>query len=371
MLCRRRSIQPRGGPHRIGAAALVLALLAVAGTSAPGQEPRAAALPSVGESLKHIAQRLTSYEVVLRPDKNEPQWWAGAPSVAVDSQGTVWMACRMRTAEGERGFRGYEIRLLRSADGVHFQKALSIRREDVPIPGFERPALLRDPQSGRFKLYGCGPWKGGPWGIFKFDDVLSPDQFRPSTAKLVIGPLEKAYPRDVLPEEYKDPVVVYAEGAYHCYVIGYLRRLERIYHFRSTDGEQWQPVGSPYQSLMSLSGWHDFFVRPASIVPLGVGYLFVYEGSKTDWYDPVYNIATGLGFTFNLHDVIDLTPDAPLLVSSTPSPHFATFRYTHWLPRGDELWIYAEVACPNETHEIRRYRLPSPFGEGAGGEGGK
>jgi hypothetical protein len=54
------------------------------------------------------------------------------------------MAARMRTAEAPLGLRGYEIRIYRSGDGVHFAPAHAIRREDVPIPGFERPALLRD-----------------------------------------------------------------------------------------------------------------------------------------------------------------------------------------------------------------------------------
>jgi hypothetical protein len=298
------------------------------------------------------------YDVVLRPDEDEPEWWAGAPSVVVDDDGTFWMACRMRTAESERGLRGYEIRILRSEDGVTFNKVHSIHRDDMPIPGFERPALLRDAESGQFKLYGCGPWQGGAWGIFKFDDVDSPAEFDPTTAQLVIAPPEKQYERDQAVIEYKDPFIIHAQGAYHCYVTGYMRRNERLYHFTSGDGETWKPVGNPYESIMPLAGWHDFFVRPASVVPLGIGYLFVYEGSKTSWYDPVYNVATGLGFTFDLHTIQDLTPDAPLLVSSTPSEHFATFRYSHWLIHDGELRIYAEAACPNNTHEIRHYRIP-------------
>src|SRR5690606_31832823 len=137
------------------------------------------------------------------------------------------------------------------------------------------------PQTGRYKLYACGPWLEGPWGIIKFDDADSPAEFVPSSARLVIGPREASYERDVPPVEYKDPFILYAEGAYHCYVIGYVRRNERIFHFTSADGEKWEPVGNPYESLMPLSGWHDFFVRPASVVPVGVGYLFVYEGSNT------------------------------------------------------------------------------------------
>jgi hypothetical protein len=263
----------------------------------------------------------------------------------------------MRTADSPRGLRGYEIRILRSDDGVHFQKVLGIRREDVPIPGFERPALLQDPKTGLFKLYACGPWRSGPWSIIKFDDAPSPADFNPASAHPVIQPAPKQYDRDITVLEYKDPFILFTEGRYHAFVTGYVRRNERIFHFTSEDGEQWAPVGDPEQPSMDLCGWHNFFVRPACVLPLGVGYLFVYEGSNISWYDPVYNIATGLGFTFDLEHITDLTPDSPLVVSTTPSTHFATWRYSHWMWVNGELWLYAEVARPNESNEIRLFRL--------------
>lgn len=305
----------------------------------------------------NLADSFKSHEMVLQPDKLEPEWWAGAPSVVQDEDGVFWMACRMRSAELPRGLRGYEIRILRSEDGVEFERVHAISNQDVPMKGFERPALLIDPHSGRFKLYACGPWQGGPWSIIKFDDAETPAEFDASTARSVISPLDKAYERDVIPIEYKDPVIVYAAGAYHAYLIGYMRRNERIYHFTSDDGEAWQPVGSPYESVMELSGWHDFFIRPASVLPAGVGWFFIYEGSSVKWHDPVYNICTGLAFTFDLHTMIDLTPDAPLVCSDTPNELFATFRYSHWMRVGDEIRVYAEVATPGEYHEIRLYRI--------------
>jgi len=314
-------------------------------------------VPEVKELFGRIPQKFQDYEVILKPDKDEAEWWAGAPSVVRDREGVFWLACRMRTADAPRGLRGYEIRILRSEDGMHFRKVHCIKRGDVPIPGFERPALLIDPQTGRFKLYGCGPWKNGPWSIIKFDDADDPTKFKASSAKVVIAPLPKTYERDVIVHEYKDPFILYAEGAYHCYVIGVIRRTERLFHFRSRDGERWEPAGSPYQPIMDLEGWHDFYVRPASVLPLGVGYLFIYEGSKNDWYDPVYNIATGVAFTFDLHHVIDLTPDSPLVVSTTPSERFCTWRYSHWMHVDNEIWVYAEVAKPNDSNEIRLFRL--------------
>ncbi len=314
---------------------------------APGGETRQVAPPRGFER----------YDVVLEPDRNDPEWWAGAPSVLRDENGVFWLACRMRTAEGPRGLRGYEIRILRSEDGIRFERVHSIRREEVPIPGFERPALLRDPATGQFKLYGCGPWEGGPWCIIRFDDADRPDRFVPSSARPVITPMPPAYDRDVRPGGYKNPVILHAGNRYHAYCIGVMRRTERIYHFTSADGEHWEAVGSPLASIMNLDGWHDFYVRPAAVVPLGVGYIFVYEGSSVEWYDPVYNIATGLAFTFDLHTLQDLTPHAPLARSTTPSAHFHTLRYSDWLWVDGELWVYAEAARPNNTNEIRLFRL--------------
>ena len=175
-------------------------------------------LPEVQDIYGAIPQKFTEYEVVLQPDTIAPEWWAGAPSVARDKKGVFWMACRMRSAELPRGLRGYEIRILRSEDGVHFKKVHGIKRDDVPIPGFERPALLIDPVTGKFKLYGCGPWQGGPWSIIKFDDVDSPEQFDGATARPVIQTQPLTHERDVPPAEFKDPVVVYGAGAWHCYV---------------------------------------------------------------------------------------------------------------------------------------------------------
>lgn len=314
--------------------------------------------PRVSNSFAKAIRGFDDYKVILEPDQNEPEWWAGAPSVVRDRDGIFWLAARMRTADSPRGLRGYEIRILRSENGIDFREVHRIPREAVPIDGFERPALTIDPHTGQFKLYACGPWEGKAWSIIKFDDADSPVEFDPASARAVISPASPNYEREITVTHYKDPVIFYssATGKFHCYLIGYLRRNEWIFHFTSTDGETWEAVGNRKTPVMELTGWHNFFVRPASIVPIGPGYLFIYEGSSTTWYDPVYNIATGLGFSFDLEGVIDLTPKAPLAVSTTPG-EFHTFRYSDWLWVDGELWVYAEVARPNNSNEIRLYRL--------------
>jgi hypothetical protein len=332
-----------------------MSLLGAAGAMPSGAQTNHTR-PAPDSHYGALLNKFARYDTILEPDKNAAEWWAGAPSVVRDPDGVFWLACRMRTADAPLGLRGYEIRILRSRDGIHFNKVHSIRREEVPIPGFERPSLLMDARSGRFKLYGCGPWRGGPWSIIKFEDASDPTGFKASTAVPVVQPQPKSDPRDLPVEGYKDPVVLHAEGAYHAYFIGQHRGLERTYHFQSQDGVAWQPVGNAYESILELSGWHDFFARPACLLPMGAGYLFVYEGSNVKWYDPIYNVATGLGFTFDLHHVVDLTPTSPLLVSTTPSDRFCTWRYSHWMLVGKQLWAYAEVARPNLSNEIRLFR---------------
>jgi len=369
---------------RIQAMALLITLLCIPATS-QGMADEPGEVPEAAGWLGTIPARFSEYDVVAVPDQDRAEWWAGGPSVVRDREGIFWMAARMRTAQAPLGQRGYEIRIFQSSDGAKFQRVHSLRREDVPLPGFERPALLLDPHSGKFKLYACGRLPNSrattaretttddsprdvedPWCIFKFEDATRPDRFVAKTARAVIvpPPTDHRAPGEIVgqyvrpapvPEGYKDPVILYAEGQYHAYVIGVLRS-ERTFHFTSADGEKWTPVGGYSRSMLDLDGWHNFAVRPASVVPVGVGYLFVYEGSDTRWPDPVYNIVTGLGYTFDLDHVQDLTREAPLVVSPTPG-RLHTWRYSHWMWVDDELWVYAEVEKPNGAHEIRRYRL--------------
>ncbi|HOX36647.1 MAG TPA: hypothetical protein PL033_01555 [Candidatus Brocadiia bacterium] len=299
-----------------------------------------------------ILKANNSYSVILEPDQNTPEWWAGAPSVCRGADGTFYLACRMREGNSPRGVRGYEIRILKSADGVHFKHVKSIKREDAGVAGFERPAIVHDPLTGRFKLYGCAGFPRG-WCILKFDDADDPAEFKPATARKVI---EVDYPDDGFARitGYKDPFVIRTGGRWHMFVIGY-DRIERIFHFISDDGEKW--VRSPERSIMENSGWHDFYCRPACVLPMAVGYLFVYEGSSQSWVDPVYNIATGLAYSPDLENFFDLTPTEPLLKSTTPG-QYHTWRYSHWLVVGDEVFAYAEVARPNKTNEVRLLRFP-------------
>jgi len=304
-------------------------------------------------TFDQIASAAAEYQVVLEPDENTPEWWAGAPSALLAADGAFYLACRMREGRSPRGRRGYEVRILKSQDGIHFQAIHHIRREDAGLLGFERPALVQVPGTGKFRLYGCTPLERG-WAIIRWDDADDPAAIRPDTARPV---LVVDYPDDqfVHVTGYKDPFVMHDGERWHMFVIG-CDRVERAWHFTSADGDAWAPANPGL--IMDTGGWHDYFTRPACLVPLAVGWLFVYEGSHVLWRDPVYNIATGLAYSPDLAHVVDLTPEQPLLQSTTPGDYH-TWRYSHWLPVGDRLYVYFEAARPNSTNEVRLAILPA------------
>ena len=299
--------------------------------------------------LDRIRDQFADHQVVLKPDRDEAEWWAGAPSVAYDGE-TFWLAARMREGQSPRGRRGYEVRILRSANGIDFEPVFSLAREALGLPGFERPCLLRDDRSGHWKLYLCSQHPREPgWHIYKLDDAETPDRFDAESLRVCVAPA------DVGPGvgSIKDPFVFQSEAGFLMFLIGGRER-ERPILLRSEDGESWQTELDP---VLPSDGWHNFYTRPACLMPLDRGYLLVYEGSHESWHDPVYNIATGLAYTPDLRSYCDLTPETPLLESPTPGS-YRTWRYSHWLRVGEEAIVYAEVACPNDTNEIRRFRLP-------------
>lgn len=81
------------------------------------------------QMLEHIATALAQYHVVLEPDEDTPEWWAGAPSVVLSEDGTFYLASRMREGRSPRGRRGYEIRTLQSTNGYDFKPIHHIHRD--------------------------------------------------------------------------------------------------------------------------------------------------------------------------------------------------------------------------------------------------
>ena len=65
-----------------------------------------------------------------------------------------------------------------------------------------------------------------------------------------------------------------------------------------------------------------------------------------------------------LYPPYDLTPDEPLLKSTTPGDYH-TWRYSHWLTVGEQVYVYFEAARANNTNEIRLMILIDSTGRNA------
>jgi hypothetical protein len=266
----------------------------------------------------------------------------------------------MREAISPRGKRGYEIRILQSNDGINFEVIHQIKREDAIVPVFERPALVKE-RDNKIWLFGCSEIDG-LWTFWHLDPFENPTQFNPKTLKQIKIPLPKQFEfttedkkRDsthhsAFTIQFKDPFIFIDEsGQWHMFVIAF-DRIERIYHYTSDNGTEWE-ISEPCPVLEN-AGWHNFFTRPSCILPLSVGYLFVYEGSNIFWHDPVYNIATGLAYTPDLVSFTDLTPHEPLIQSPT-SLDYRTWRYSHWIHHNNAIYVYFEAANSDGTNETR------------------
>lgn len=180
-----------------------------------------------------IVESLGNFTTVVEPDRNEENWWAGAPSVAYEANSKeFWLAVRMRTGEGKRGSRGYEIRILKSKDGKDFRIVKKIHRKDMDVQVFERPSIVQT-QDGRFRLYGCSSFLG-QWTIWKLDDVDDPVDFDPTTMEVILHPPLNDGPSAAL-HGYKDPFVIFYRNRWHMTVIGEAHKMAaRPYHFRKT-----------------------------------------------------------------------------------------------------------------------------------------
>src|SRR3954453_14782272 len=133
-------------------------------------------------------------EVVVPAPAPGEGHWVGAPSAALDADGTVVLAYRVRMVDT----RGAATVVARLADGVRPTTVATLDKDRFGAESLERPALVRTPD-GRWRLYVCCATPGAKhWRI---DALAAP----------TVGGLADAEAQTVLPGSdvlaVKDPVV--------------------------------------------------------------------------------------------------------------------------------------------------------------------
>jgi hypothetical protein len=134
-----------------------------------------------------------------------PGHWAGSSSAALDDEGGVVLAYRVRV-----GFGGDVATVVaRSEDGERFTTEATLDKDRFDAMSMERPALVRT-EDLRWRLYTCCATKNSKhWWI----DVLEADDPRG---------FETATPRTVFPGDahtgVKDPIVQRRSDGWHAWI---------------------------------------------------------------------------------------------------------------------------------------------------------
>jgi hypothetical protein len=255
--------------------------------------------------------------------------WAGAPSAALEDDGSVVVAYRLRSVEQ----RGAATLVARSEDGETLETVATLKKERFGAESMERPALVRT-EGGRWRLYVCcatpGSWH---WWI----DVLeaeTPEGLADADARTV-------FPGDEL-TAVKDPVVRAVEGGWEAWICchpldepGEEDRMTTAYA-TSADGLAWEWHGT---ALAGRPGrWDARGARVTAVLPDGRA---AYDGRATG--EENFFEKTGLARLESRGRLVQAQDE--------PASHV---RYLDVLPlAGGGYRLYYEAPLPDESHELR------------------
>jgi len=258
------------------------------------------------------------------------QSWSGAPSAALDDDGTFVVAYRVRVVAEELATNV----VARSADGAKLTTVATLDKDRFGAMSLERPALVRT-DAGRWRLYLSAATPGSKhWWI----DALEADD----PAGLV-----DAEPRTVFPGDdrtgVKDPVVRRCGDRWQAWICchpldepGEEDRMTTGYA-TSRDGLAWQWHGSVLAGRPGT--WDERGARVTAVLPDGRA---SYDGRATK--EENFRERTGLASAVGGAGRLEQASDGPV----------ADVRYLDVLPLpGGGHRLYYEAPLPDGSHELR------------------
>jgi len=266
-----------------------------------------------------------------------PQRWAGAPSAALDPDGGVVVAYRVRDDEDHNV-------IARSADGETFTTVAVLTRDSLGAAMVERPALVRTP-AGRWRLYvSCATPGSKHWwiGVTEAADLEG----------LAAAPVRRAFPGDET-VGVKDPVIRYDGRRWHawvcCHPLDVPGAEDRMFtgYATSDDGLDWRWRGTV---LTGRSGhWDARGARVTCVLPDGRA---AYDGRATaeeNWFERTAIASPASPPASDGLPLLTAAPDSPIV----------DVRYLEVLalPGGGHR-LYYEARLPDESHELRTELLP-------------
>jgi hypothetical protein len=269
------------------------------------------------------------YTVAVPAPGAGPHQWAGAPSAALDVDGSVVLAYRVRGG-GDRNV------IARSPDGEHFTTVAEFPAQRFGADMVERPALVRT-ADGRWRMYVCYsvPSLSRWWiGVLEAADL-------DGLASAALVPVFMGDERTTV----KDPVVQRDGDRWRAWICCHplddpdaQDRMSTAYA-TSADGLSWNWQGS------ALSGrpgeWDARGARLTCVLPDGRA---CYDGRATageNWFE-----RTGVAA------LVDGAAAGTL--AAVPGSAVVDVRYLEVLPLPDGgTRIYYEARLPDESHELR------------------
>jgi hypothetical protein len=272
-------------------------------------------LPGMGQSV-----------VAIPAPGSGPLQWAGAPSAALDEDGSIVLAYRLRVEPEDRA----ETVVARSEDGERFETVCTLDKSRWDAMSLERPALLRT-DDGRWRIYVCPARRSSKAWWIELLEADSPEGFAEADSTTV-------FPGDVN-IAVKDPIVRRASGRWEawicCHPLDVPDEEDRMTTAFATsdDGVEWEWGDRRLEPRPGR--WDARGTRLTAILPDGRG---AYDGRATqdeNWFER----------TVLLHD-----REAPVSVA----------RYLDVLPLpGGGYRIYYEWPVPGQAHELRTELIAS------------
>jgi hypothetical protein len=145
---------------------------------------------------------------IRQPERPEPGFWVGCPSVLVDGDLT-WLTYRERRPRGATAERGWRCAVAVSPDGLRFEDVWEVHKDELDSPSMERFDLTRTDHGYELFVSYVDP-ADGRWRI----DLVTasrPEDLDVATRRPGLTADSTAT------EGMKDPVVVEIDGSVHLY----------------------------------------------------------------------------------------------------------------------------------------------------------
>jgi hypothetical protein len=265
--------------------------------------------------------------VAVPAPRPAPGCWAGAPSAALDDDGSVLLAYRVRDVER----RGGAVVFARAVDGERFAPVATLDKGRFGAESLERPALARI--DGGWRLYVCCATPGSKHWWIDALDAAEPAGLADAEARTVLPGDERT--------GVKDPVVRRDGGRWRawvcCHPLDEPGEEDRMTTALATsdDGLAWRWEGTVLRPR--VGAWDARGTRVTAVLPDGRAF---YDGRATK--EENFRERTGVA-----------EPSAGGLAATGDAP-VADVRYLDALALPDGRWrLYYEAPLPDGSHVLR------------------